>query len=274
MSLFGRIVLGDARGSLPARAVRRPGRWRASSIRIRSICPTSARWRTFSPRVRRTSTPATARCWPTSIRQNRTWVPIAGIPATGPQRVHRDRGPALLHASRRRRLRHHAGCNCRLPARRVSGRLDDHAAARAQAVSLQRSLDLAQGAGSAAGDGDRAILYEGRDPRALSQPDLLRFGRVRNPSRRAYVFRRRRLAPLARAGRTARRAPRGTVGLFALRQPRARPSAAAARARAHGLGRLHHRGASRGRCSWRRSDSSASARRDCNRSRTRTSRRT
>ena len=67
----------------------------------------------------------------------------------------------------------------RLAARGIPRRLDDHAAARARAVSLERSLDLAQGARGAARDRDRALLHEGRDPRALPQHDLLRLGRVR-----------------------------------------------------------------------------------------------
>ena len=79
---------------------------------------------------------------------------------------------------------------------------------------------LAQDPRSAAGHRDRALLHEGRDPRALPQHHLLRFRRVRHRSRGAYLFRNRRRESDDRAGRDAGRHRPGAVGLLAVRQSR------------------------------------------------------
>ena len=229
----GRVARGAGAGSaLLARRVRRsralvsscsspPAPSRASSRRIRAICPTSAAWRIFSRRVRPASTRATARCSPRSITESHLGADREDS-ARGAQCVHRDRGSQFLPASRRRFRRHRARRARRLPSRAVPGRLDDHAATRARALPLERSLDLAQDPRSAARDGDRALLHQRRDPRALPQPDLFRLGRVRRRSGVAHVFRHGRRTPHARASGDARGLARGALGLFAVRRSSAR----------------------------------------------------
>ena len=113
-------------------------------------------------------------------------------PAARAQRVHRQRRSQLLPASRRRFRRHRARRVRRSHAPAVSRRLDDHAAARAAALSQRSSLAVAQSARSAARDRDRALLHQGRDPRALSQHHLPRRGRVRRRRGGAHLFRPRR----------------------------------------------------------------------------------
>ena len=129
----------------------------------------------------------------------------------------------------------------RLAARAVSGRIDDHAAARpARCSSPTRSRYAREDPGSAAGDRDRALLHQRRNPRALPQHHLLRFRRVRHRGGGAHLLRNRRRAPDDRAGRDARRFAGRAVGLLAVRESRARERTAGARARAHGRERLHH----------------------------------
>ena len=86
-----------------------------------------------------------------------------------------------------------------------AGRLDHHAAGREELPAHQRGELRAQDQGSAARAEDRAHLFEGQDPRALSQRNLSRARRLR---------RRRRVAPLlrqvgARADTCRSRLPRG-----------------------------------------------------------------
>ena len=61
-------------------------------------------------------------------------------PGARAQRLHRDRGRALLPAPRGRLHRHRARRAGRLPPPAVPGRLDDHAAARPPALPLERGL--------------------------------------------------------------------------------------------------------------------------------------
>ena len=70
-----------------------------------------------------------------------------------------------------------------------AGRLDHHPAGRQELPAHQRAVVLAQDQGSAAGDEDRADLLQGQDPRALSQRDLSRHGRLRRRRRLAALFR-------------------------------------------------------------------------------------
>ena len=165
-----------------------PARSPVSSRRTRATCPTSAAWPTTSRAL-----DARLRARRLAARVGLQRKPHLGAdradPGAGAQRVHRQRRSPFLPASRRRLRRHPARRRSPTGARRIPRRLDDHAATRAAAVPQRRSLDLAQGAGSAARDRDRALLHEGRNPRALSQHHLLGVGRLRRPSRRAHLFR-------------------------------------------------------------------------------------
>ena len=235
---MGRFFAGRRSDRDVRRAARRGRSSPASSRRTRATCPTSTGWPTTSRRARRASSPATARNSPTSTprtasgcrsrrsrcrcatRSSRPKTSIstsitASTSAASCARRSPTGGTSSSRARRRSRSSSRAGCSSR------------------------SSLAGAQGAGSAAGDRDRALLHEGRDPRALPQHHLLRFGRLRHPSRSAHVFRHRRLASDDRSGRDAGRLAGGAVRLLAVRQPATRARAAASRPRPHGGERLH-----------------------------------
>ena len=207
-------------------------------------------------------------------KENRVWVPLSRIPP-----VVRE---AFIANEDHNFYRHHGvdfGSIVRAGVRRsdasaVPRRLDDHAAARAPALSQRPGLDVAQDSRGAARDRDRALLHQGRDPRTLSQHHLSRRRRVRRRCGGAHLFRAQRRCVDAGAGRDACRHRRRAVGLLAVceSRPRARPPAA--RAGSHGRERLRHARRSR-RCVRRsaRLDSAAPSR-ACKAIAIRTSRRT
>ncbi len=71
----------------------------------------------------------------------------------------------------------------------AAGRLHHHAAGREELPAHQRGELRAQDQGSAARAEDRAHLFEGQDPRALSQRNLSRPRRLRGRCRIAALFR-------------------------------------------------------------------------------------
>ncbi len=92
----------------------------------------------------------------------------------------RDRGPPLL-AARRRRLRRHRARRVGRRHRRQggAGRLDDHAAARAQPLHRRREDVPAQAEGGVPRDQASRTMAEAEDPRRVPEHRLLRQPRVR-----------------------------------------------------------------------------------------------
>ena len=70
-----------------------------------------------------------------------------------------------------------------------AGRLHHHPAGREELSSDQRGVVHPQDQGSLAGDADRAHLFQGQDPRTLSQRNLSRPRRLRRRRRVAGLFR-------------------------------------------------------------------------------------
>ncbi len=120
----------------------------------------------------------------------------------------RDRGPALLPARRRRR-RGHRTCALEERQRRSGGRgrLDDHAAARAQPLHRARADGRAEAEGGVPRDQARQGVGEEPDSRDLHEPGLLRQPRLRDRGRCADVLlQERERAEPARVGDAGRAA--------------------------------------------------------------------
>ena len=111
-------------------------------------------------------------------KERRLYLPIQAVPKLGHQRVPRGRRQEFLRAWRPRLHRHGARRRGLRPELRFepppAGRLDHHPAGREELPSDQRSVVHPQDQGSAAGDADRAHLFEGQDPRTLSERNLSR----------------------------------------------------------------------------------------------------
>ncbi len=122
-----------------------------------------------------------------------------------------------------------------------AGRLHHHPAGRQELPAHQRAVLVAQDQGSAAGDEDRAHLLQGEDPRALSQRNLSRHGRLRRGRRVAALFRQVGARIVGLGGRLSRGAAQGAQQLSSVPPARARLRAPQLRARSHGRGSLHHR---------------------------------
>ena len=171
----------------------------------------------------------------------------------------RDRGPALLRASRDRCLGHPARGPRQYPrGPGAPGRQHADPAARQEPVSLARADNAAQDPG-----GDRGALAGGPvlqapDLRDLRQPGLFRLRRLWRRRRREALFRRHRARPLAVRGGNAGRAAQGAVALFP--GARRRRGAGAGDPGAAGDGR--YRGADRGRGQGGRAHPAAPARRN------------
>ena len=95
--------------------------------------------------------------------------------------------------------------------RRDPRRLDPHPAARQEPVPHARPDARPQGAGSAARALARAQLHQGRDPRALSEPRVLRQQRDRHRGRVADLFRQVGAQSVARRGGDPRRLDAGAL---------------------------------------------------------------
>ena len=133
----------------------------------------------------------------------------------GDQRLPRRRGQEFLRAQRPRLRRHrprrHALCAELRLGPPAAGRLHHHPAGRQELPADQRGLVPAQDQGGAARAQDRARLFQGEDPRALSQRDLSRPRRLRRRRGLAALFRqvgaradRRRRRPISRRCRRRR----------------------------------------------------------------------
>ena len=122
------------------------------------------------------------------------------------------------------------------------GRVDDHAAVRAQRDAQRRQDRAPQAARDRARRAARAPLHEGADPRALPQPRVLRKRLVRRPERGAALLRHAREHAHARADRAARRADPGARGLQPVRRAAARAEPAQRGARQDGRVRIRDEG--------------------------------
>ena len=116
-----------------------------------------------------------------------------GRAEAGDQRLPRRRGQEFLRAQRPRLRRHRPRRHALRAELRLgppsAGRLDHHPAGRQELPADQRGLAPAQDQGSAALAQDRARLFQGEDPRALSQRDLSRPRRLRRRGGVAALFR-------------------------------------------------------------------------------------
>ena len=119
-----------------------------------------------------------------------------------------------------------------------AGRLDDHAAARAEPLHRQGGDPRAQGDRGVPGDQAQQPLDEGQDPRGVPQPGLLREPRMRRRGGRADLS--SRAQPDASAGGAACGSPAGTLGVRPVQQARARAGPAEHRAALDARERRHH----------------------------------
>ena len=178
-------------------------------------------------------------------RERRLYLPIQAVPKLRHQRLPRGRGQEFLRAWRPRLLRHRArrhAVRAELRHRPPSaGRLDHHPAGRQELPADQRGVVHPQDQGSAARDEDRAHLFQGQDPRALSQRNLSRLRRLRHRGRLAPLFRQVGARTDDRGSRLSRGAAEGAHQLPSVPPARARDRAAQLRHRSHGRERLHHR---------------------------------
>ena len=169
-----------------------PERSRASSPPTRATCPTSAAWPTTSRPVRRAFSRATARCWRRSTKRI-----ASGCRSRASRRSCATRSSPTRTTTSTSITAWTSAASC---ARRYADfthqqfprRVDDHAAARAPALSQRPGLALAQDSRGAARHRDRALLHQGRDSRALSQHHLSRCRRLRRGRRGAHVLRNQR----------------------------------------------------------------------------------
>ena len=127
-----------------------------------------------------------------------------------------------------------------------AGRVDDHAADRAQLLPVERTELHPQVLRGAADLQDRGEPDEGSDPRGLHQPDLPRQGRVGLRVRRARLLRESAEGRDAGRGGDARGAPEGAVDRQSGREPEAGPRTPGLRPRSHEAARQPQRRGVRG----------------------------
>ncbi len=135
----------------------------------------------------------------------------------------RDRGQTLLRARRHRSRGHRPRAVGERRGRRGrAGRVDDHAAARAQPLHLAGADGAAQGQGGVPRDEAPRRVVEGADPRHVPQPGVLREPRVRHRGGGADVLLEVGARADAARGGSSRRADAGTVGVRPVRRARQR----------------------------------------------------
>ncbi len=158
------------------------------------------------------------------------------------RRDRRGRGSALSLASRRRSGRDRTLGQGTVRSRALdSGRVDDHAAARAQRLPEQPEEVRAQVPRMDPGVRARAQVQQGPDPRTLPQQSLLWRRRLWDRRRVAQVLRPRGGPPVAGRSGGNRRARQGTVQLFADRGCRGGDGPRGRRAEDDGGNRRHQR---------------------------------
>ena len=178
--------------------------------------------------------------------------------------THRDRGPPLLRARRRRRRGHRARSGREPPRRRDRrGRVDDHAAARAEPLHLEGADGSAQGEGGVPGDEARPRADEAVDPDLVSEPELLRESRVRHRGGRADLLLEAGQGSHALRGGAPRGPAAGAVDPRSVHGSRARARAAAGGAAGDaGHGRHHAAHLPQGRRRAARTSTRPALRRD------------
>ena len=187
-----------------------------------------------------------------------------GHVAVDPQGDDRDRGSPLLRARRRRR-RGNRACSGREPPRRRDrrGRVDDHAAARAEPLHLAGADRSAQGEGGVPRDEARPRADEAVDPDLLPEPELLRQSRVRHRGGRADLLLEAGQGPHAVRVGAARGPAAGAVDLRPVHGSRARARATAGGAAGDaGHGRHHAAHLPQGRGRAARASTRPALRRD------------
>ena len=178
-----------------------------------------------------------------SRRHRRRGGALERIAALSAQGLRRDRGPALLFAFRHRPDRHRPRrLSRRHRARRHGGRLDADPAARQEPVPDPGAHAVAQDPGGDPGSVARAQIFQGPDPRALSQPRLFRLRRLRRRSGGAEIFRQERPPGDAVGGRGAGRTDEVADQACAQPQPHRRQRARRAGHHRDGRAGPHHRG--------------------------------
>ena len=164
--------------------------------------------------------------------------PDPGRAEDGDQRLPRRRGQEFLRAQRPRLHRHRPRRRALCPELRTrppaAGRLHHHPAGRQELPADQRAFGRAQDQGSAARAQDRAHLFEGEDPRALSQRNLSRPRRLRRRRRLAALFRQVGARAHRRGSRLSCGAAEGAQQLQSVPPARARDRTAQLRHRPDG----------------------------------------
>ena len=127
------------------------------------------------------------------------------FPEDPARRAARHRGRRLLLAQRRQPQGHRARVLREPAAPAQAGRVDDHAAGRAQLLPEPQAVVLAQVRRGAARAEDRTRADEGPDPRAVHEPDLPGTARVRLRGGLADLLRQAVEAAHAGRGRDAGR---------------------------------------------------------------------
>ena len=172
--------------------------------------------------------------------------------ALSAQGVRRHRGSPLLFAFRHRSDRHRArGLSRRHRARRHGGRLDADPAARQEPVPDAGAHAVAQDPGGDPRALAGAQIFQGPDPRTLSQPRLFRLGRLRRRSGGAEIFRQERAQCHAVGSGGARRADEVADPARAQPQSQRRQRARRAGHHRHGRAGPYHRGDGQARRSLR-----------------------
>ena len=158
-------------------------------------------------------------------------IELRGDPRSPHQGHARHRGPPLLRALRRRRVRHRArAVRERARQRGGAGRLHHHPAARQEPVPVLRALARAQDQGGVSRPPARGALHEVPDPQDVSRSRLSGRRRVRGGGGLAVLFRQVRARDQPGGVGAARRPVQGAHALCAARQPA-------------GVARPHQRGA-------------------------------
>ncbi len=153
--------------------------------------------------------------------------------------VRRGRGPPILQASGRRRLRHRARVlGERDGRRRGAGREHDHAAAREEPDRRQGAELHAEAPRGGARVPPRAGAHEGTDPRALRELRLPRLGQLRDRGGGERLLRGERARPRSGTGGADRGPGPRTLPLQPTQERAVRDGAARDRAERHGRLRL------------------------------------
>ena len=166
--------------------------------------------------------------------ERRLYLPIQAIPKLVTNAFIAAEDKNFYQPSRHRHFRHRPRRAALRPELRqqppAAGRLDHHPAGGEELPPDQRAFGHPQDQGSAARAAHRARLFQGPDPRTLSQPDLSRSRRLRRRGRFAPLFRQVGARTDDRGGRLSRRAAQGAEQLQSVPPPRRGDRAAQLRA--------------------------------------------